>query len=171
MNARGQMNLDFIISAAVFIAVLIFVLLTIYNTFPPMHKESVYSSLLAKGYDISQMLLNTPGNWAGLSIDDVSVMGMTNGNPYILDPAKAMTINNCNQSSYLRMKSLLSLGSSENFIINISRINFTGGPDEQLSICRPLASSSSAPKFWVMRHAVIDDFSVNKIVRVDVVVY
>ena len=167
-SQNGQANIEFVISVLVFLITLSFVLFTIINNLPVFHRESVKDALRSKGFQVSQLLVmdqGYPQDWSNLA--NAQRLGLTSGEPYILVEDKVLALSCDGDTSYNKTKQLLGLGYQYDIIINITKINFTSGNDEQVSVCKPKTISLIAPKFWVKRFAVID----NEVVRVNVVVY
>lgn len=170
MIKKGQMSIEFIISTSVFILVMIFVLFSIYEVFPTLHDESGNLELRTKGYLASEVLLHDTGIWNGYGIENASEIGLSSGLSYILDARKVSSVVGCDSYAYNKTRDLLGLKESEYFILNITEINFSGGPDRQIGSCHSAALSLMAPRFWVTRHAVMQN-STRSIIKMEIVVY
>lgn len=170
MKLKGQMSIEFIISTSVFILVMVFVLFTIYEVFPTLHEESGNSGLRTKGYLATEMMLHDVGIWNGYGIENAKKMGFSFGVPYILDSNKIGSVVGCDSFGYNKTKELLSLTEIQYFILNITEINFSGGPDRQIGSCNSSALSKNRPRFWVTRYAVMQN-TTRSIIRIEMVVY
>lgn len=167
---KAQMNIEFILGVSVMVVTISFIGFSIINHFPVIHTDSVYETEKSKSFQISHLLVYDEGIWTDSKIANCNRIGLTEGKPFILNVSKIMALNNCNQVDYFRIKSLLGTGSGSDVLINITKLNFTGGPDLKISECRPMLISLSAAKFWAKRYAVMDNGTMD-IVRVDTAVY
>lgn len=165
---KAQLDIEFILSASLFIAILVFVSFFIANSFPSLHREMTYNIYRSRGYQASQILVAGKGVWTGSSLGSMSQAGLTDGEPYLLNLTKINALNNCNDNDYSRLKSLLGVGTD--FEINIIRINFIGGSNTLISQCKKSTVSYTSPRFLVSRVVAVDG-SPRFIARLDIVLY
>jgi hypothetical protein len=166
---KAQVNLEFIISVAVFISTLTFITVNVMNIFPTFQSEINKDILKSKAWQISEILFKKgyPENWENL--DEVAMLGFSTDKYYVLNKTKLTVINQCDSTSYDKIRELLNLDIREDFIINITLIE--GATKREYVYCGPRVISLVAPKLWVTRFALINDEDKLKIIKIEVVVY
>jgi len=165
----GQVNIEFILSASVFLLTLTFISFTIVDIFPNFHNEAANDILKAKAFQASELLIMDEGDWSA-DLEDVKRIGLSTGDMHILNKSKILALNNCDKAEYNEIKKLLGLTYEYDFILNITEINFTGSSSESWE-CKPSVVSLITKKFWIKRLVVIDDGADRKIAKLQIVVY
>ncbi|RLF98593.1 MAG: hypothetical protein DRN49_05635 [Thaumarchaeota archaeon] len=166
---RGQMNIEFIISAGIVLSLLSFIAFKATTTYFLAQSQARGEMMFAKAHAITELLLKYPGkpkNWNNLS--EVEIFGLTDGRPYVLAKEKLLTLNACSPTDYERIRNLLGLRLGERFILEVRVFNGT----DLISYvsCKPRVISLLAPKYMIMRYATICDPHC-KAARIELTVY
>lgn len=164
------MNIEFILGVSVLVMIISFIGFSILNNFPPLHSDSIYEMEKAKSFEISHLLIMDRGIWTSANISNCSRLGLAGSEPYMLNASKVMALDNCSSTDYNTLRKILGIGSSADIVINITRLNFTGGSDEKIAECRPMMISLVAPKFLTRRFVVIEN-TTNYIAKVEVTIF
>jgi|GEM_PF-1920130 len=166
---KAQVNLEFIISVGVFISTLTFVTASVTGIFPEFQNEVNKNILKSRAWQISEILFEKgyPENWK--TLDEVSMLGFSDDEYYILNKTKLTAINQCDSASYDKLRKLFSIGVRRDFIINITLLEKNG--EREYVYCGPKVISLAAPKLWVTRFALINESDGLKILKIRIAVY
>ena len=167
---KAQLNIEFILGVGIIVMIVSFIGFSIINNFPALHSESEYEVTKSKTFQVSQVLLSEKGNWTASNISNCSSMGLTDGEPYVLNASKVKAIDKCTDSEYIKLKDVLGLDMGNDLIINFTLLNFSGGSDTNYAECRPRTMSLTAAKFWIRRLVVIQNVT-RDIAKMEVSVY
>ncbi len=154
MEMKAAIDIEFILSAFLFVSTVVFITLSITRNLPVLRERSLAENLQSTSYQISDLLLEKgyPPNWHLLDIDSVARIGLESDD-YILDPAKVARLSvlcaTPNDYNKLREKMM-----NNDFIILIN------GSTEILN-CEPPVLSLIRPKFVTTRHAVYNGNTVD----------
>ncbi len=164
---KGFLEIEFIISSMVFLSVLVFIMLSISREMPSLEEAAAINSIRANGYVISQLLLldkGEPQNWGGAGIE-VKRIGLSSGEPYVLDMNKINKLENLCKSDFQRIKDMFN-GNEVN--ITIRYMENCPADCTPVKSCGPSIEKTTTVKFVMSRFAVTND---KKILNVTVTVY
>jgi hypothetical protein len=167
---KAQVNVEFIVSASLTIMIFGYIVYSVMNNIPVLHRESVYEIEKADAFRITQLMISSPGIWKDNNISTASMMGLTDGVPFVLNETKVSALN-CTESSYAAIHHLLGLENNNNFALNITEINLGGGADEKIVQCNKSQISLSSSMFWINRIAVINQSGKMNLVKIEFAIY
>jgi len=167
---KGQVNIEFILSVAIFIIVIATLSFNIINTVPLFHAESANEIKKSKSFQVSELLVKDTGyppDWHLRGIENADRLGlrMTNGDQSVLDWDKVTTLSyycSPGTGSYDTVVEKLGLNAKDRLLINITDLN-----GQSVMECFPPAISEKEPIFWIYRFGLINGW----IVRIKVAVY
>lgn len=141
---KGQVNIYFLISIALFIALSIYLIYIVLGYYPTKSESIQLNSLNTKSYIISELLLKDPGYPEDWNENNVERLGLAS-DPMILDPEKIEELADlCNENSPESRERIL---------------NATGLTDEKLTItiyeldgttileCQPFGDTSGIAEY------------------------
>jgi len=149
MNA--QVNIEFIISAGIFAVSIIYVVSVILNSLPSYHEIMINEVLKSKPYQISEAILlseGEPKNWNEHDINQVSSIGLSTSEPYVLDKNKLEKLNETCNNNYEKVKEILGQNLTD-VIIKIEKLDGT-----LLVDCEK--TSKTRTVFWVNRIGILN---------------
>ena len=163
------MNVEFVLSVAVFLLIVSVLSYNILSSLPGFHSESVKDITRSKAYQVSEILLKDegePSDWNTKPIGNIKRIGLSGGQPFILNEDKITELYDLCTDNYEEVLGLFGL-EKNTLIINITDLDgnsVLGGGKE---ICKPKIISETAPKFWIYRFGILG----SEIVKVRVLVY
>lgn len=116
---KGQFNIEYLVSLAIFIVILVFVSSQVAQVVPRLHSESTSNQLDAKGYRITDTLIKTngePDNWESSTPKSIGLAK----EPYILSDAKITAFKNLCSSNYNLVRSIFGFRPGSDFEITIA---------------------------------------------------
>ncbi|MCD6215992.1 MAG: hypothetical protein J7J92_02875 [Candidatus Aenigmarchaeota archaeon] len=153
---KGDTNIEFILSAGVFLIVVAFLSFHILSFVPIFHSESRANILKSKTFQVSEMLImstGSPQNWdeSEVTINDMKKIGLTVGEDYVLDKNKIDKLQNWCNNYYRTVINLSNLDYRMSLIINMTDID-----GNSIMLCAP-EGISYKNKNWIYRFAIIDE--------------
>lgn len=165
---KGVINIEFFVSVAIFLSTIFFIVMSIVNSIPQFHNEAVLSSLRAKTFGASQILLldeGSPRNWQTRPLSAVNRFGFSTSRKYIISRAKIDRLAVlCTPGNYPAIRNIL-VG-DPNLIVTINVTDLETGT--QYLYCSPTAATLVFPKSSVKRYAVLDTNGNRVSIQVDV---
>ena len=160
MRSKGVIDIEFIVSALVFLTTIIFVTFLIISEIPTFRSGAFSDDLRSRAYETSQLLLfdeGEPANWQTLSdVNQVRRLGLSSGSRYGTSSSKISKLNEfCSTiSGYQSVKGLLGLD-----FRNDVRINVTDASGA-LASCGPGVTGLVRPQAQITRFGVLSNNNV-----------
>lgn len=151
---RGSTTIEFIISVGIFISAVIIVASEVTYTLPAQHENAVQQKIMNKAYQISEILMFTEGwpkNWDSLDSSQISFIGLTADEKYVLNKTKIDAINHKCSNNYRNISNLLTQNKKMSFFMNIT----SGG--SQMLYCGPPVDSLFSNTYSLTRYAIVND--------------
>ena len=88
---KGQVSFEYFVALMIFITFILFVALQLISKSMPYRRESKYSTLLSEAYQISEILINDPGepiNWDSSNVKRIGLLDETKNRTGLLSRSK-----------------------------------------------------------------------------------
>lgn len=172
---KGLAEIEFIISVFVFITTVSFVTSIVISNMPLFHGASASSTLKAKSWQHSEMLVfdsGSPTDWQIQQFSDVKRIGLSAGTRYLLDKSKidelaAMCADPL--VGYASVKDRLGLDTRNDIIIEVSYLDESPVTGSSKIICGPSTITQIRPRFQTVRLGVLNDAD-KTILRIKVII-
>ncbi len=152
IGMKAITSIEFILAAFVFVTTIFFILSSIINSIPVLHRESVSDSARADVYQVSQILIFSKGEdgWETRDIDNTTMIGLSSDKKYVLYTQKIRKLNYSCIAAYENISRIL----------GPVAINITDISGRNLLDCKPTGFN---PLFTIERFSSLDDKRIVKI--------
>jgi len=137
---KGQLTIEYMVTFIAFISLIIFVYFQYSSNIPSFITEINKENSRAKAYQLSELLLNDPGqpsDWNQISVERIGLSDQTHNKPNLLSLDKIINLNSTCYSDYSRVQRLLAF--DQPFFIYFYNITDSGGRDILLNCTPPSA--------------------------------
>ena len=151
---KGVFDIEWILGSIVFLTTVSFIVILISTNLSILNDRAAADNLRSESFQSSLILVfdkGYPSNW---NYTNVQRIGLSTGNPYVLDSVKINNLITLCQTNYAKIRQFF------NNDVGISMDYVNGG---NIINCSAPVISLSRPKFVTSRTAVLDDDSMVKI--------
>ena len=151
---KGIFDIEWILGSVIFMTTVSFIVILISTNLAILHDRTAADNLRSESFQSSLILLfdeGYPSNWNHTNVERI---GLSTGNPYVLDSIKINNLSALCQTNYAKVRRFF----NNDVSISIDYVN--GG---NILNCSAPVISLSRPKFVTSRAAVLDDDSMVKI--------
>ncbi len=134
---KGQLTLEYMISFGIFIGVISFIYMSYIGNIPKFVDEVEKESIRSETYQISELLINDPGeppNWNLGNVKRIGLQNQVQNKQNLIDRAKINILYNC-ATQYQDFKN--KIGTTRDFSLAIFDINTVNGGRTLLYSCSP----------------------------------
>jgi hypothetical protein len=150
---KGILDIEFILSVIVFLGVTAFCIFIIaINIMPTAHRFSISEDMKARSYQVSELLLFSQGNPKNWNETNVSSLGLSSEEFYILNATKIYNLKNFCQNNYVRVRELLGQDYSIDFVINVTYEN-----GSSVFLCNQRSRTRVRPEYTINRLAILNE--------------
>lgn len=160
-NFKGMVNIEFILSVVVFLSTITFITVTTIYNVPNLHTQTINEKIKTDIFSISEMLINDKGFPENWNSENVKAIGLSTGEPYVIDMTKVKNLNDICEKDYQKFVSILGM---ENYQVII---NITQEDGSNILFCQPPKISQIRPIFGITRTAVLNGYMATVEVNVD----
>ena len=151
---KGLFDVEWILGSVIFMTTVSFIVILISTNLTILHDRTAADNLRSESFQSSMILLfdqGYPSNW---NYTNVERIGLSTGNPYVLDTAKINDLDTLCQTNYAKIRKFF----DNDVYISIDHVN--GG---NIINCSAPVISLSRPKLITSRAAILDDDSMVKV--------
>lgn len=157
---KGQFTWDYIVSIAAFITLVSYLSLQIINSTPAAMNSLRTEFLRSEAYQISDLLINDPGEPKSWTTSNVLRLGLSNENYNFTNYLSSAKISNftaiCANSGYVAVANLLGVNINK-YNISVILINESSPTPSTITICSPPLIITRSVNVTMERFAAMDN--------------